>query len=62
MPGRKKKSKPEFTYEETHMTMEEATNYLKKMGEWESVWRLDRDTIVKWAEYLLVHEERKKYG
>ena len=41
-------------YKDPSMTMslEEATEYLKKIGEWESVWRLERDTIVKWAEFL----------
>lgn len=34
------------------MTLEEATTLLKKLGEWESVWRLDRETILAWAEYL----------
>ena len=34
------------------MSLEEATTYLKQIGEWESVWRLERDTIVKWAEFL----------
>lgn len=34
------------------MSLEEATEYLKKIGEWDSVWRLERDTIVKWAEFL----------
>lgn len=47
--------------EEIHLTLEEATDYLKKMGEWEGVWNLDRDIIIKWAEFLLVREERKKY-
>lgn len=35
-----------------NMSLEEATEYLKKIGEWESVWRLERDTIIKWAEFL----------
>jgi hypothetical protein len=34
------------------MTLEEATTLLKKLGEWESVWRLDRETILAWAEHL----------
>lgn len=34
------------------MSLEDATKYLKKVGEWESVWRLNRDTIIKWAEFL----------
>jgi hypothetical protein len=39
------------------MAMEEATTYLKKIGEWESVWRFDRETILGWANYL---KEREK--
>jgi len=34
------------------MSLEEATAYLKKMNEWESVVSLDRETIIKWAEFL----------
>lgn len=34
------------------MSMEEATTYLKKLNEWESVWNMERDTIIKWAEFL----------
>lgn len=34
------------------MSLEEATAYLKKLGEWQSVWQLDRKTIIQWAEYL----------
>lgn len=34
------------------MTLEEATIFLKKLGEWDSVWRLERETILAWAEYL----------
>ena len=34
------------------MSLEEATSYLKKIGEWESVVKLDRQTIIDWAEFL----------
>jgi hypothetical protein len=34
------------------LTLEEATAYLKKIGEWESSWKFDRETIIKWAEFL----------
>lgn len=34
------------------MTLEEATTYLKKIGEWESAWRFNRETILGWANYL----------
>ncbi len=40
------------------MNLEQATTYLKKMGEWESVWRMDRDTILKWAEFLKNRETK----
>ena len=36
----------------TTMSFQEATEYLKKIDEWESVWRLERDIIIKWAEFL----------
>jgi hypothetical protein len=34
------------------MTLEQATNYLKKLNEWESARKFDRETIIKWAEFL----------
>lgn len=34
------------------MTLEEATNFLKKLNEWESARKFDRETIIKWAEFL----------
>ena len=34
------------------MNLEESTTYLKKIGEWESVWRFDRETISGWANFL----------
>jgi hypothetical protein len=34
------------------LTLEEATAYLKKLGEWETAWKFDRETIIKWAEFL----------
>ncbi len=43
--------KKEKAKEET-MSLEEATNYLKKLNEWESARKFDRETIIKWAEYL----------
>jgi hypothetical protein len=42
---------------ETNMSLQEATTLLKKLGEWETVWHLDRDTIIKWASFL---KEREK--
>jgi len=43
---KKEKEKPE------QMTLEEATNFLKKLNEWESARKFDRETIIKWAEFL----------
>ena len=40
------------------MNLEQATTYLKKINEWESVWRFDRNTILGWANYL---KNREKY-
>jgi hypothetical protein len=40
-----------------NMNLEEATTFLKKIGEWESAWRMERDTIIKWANFL---KEREK--
>ena len=42
------------------MSMAEATEYLKKIGEWDSVWKLDRDLILKWAEFLKNKETMNK--
>ena len=39
------------------MNLEQATVYLKKVGEWESVWKLDRDTILGWANFLRSREK-----
>lgn len=63
MEKRKKEKRKFEGFEEADLTMtlEEATKYLKKLGEWESVVNVDRETIIKWAEFLLIREERKKY-
>jgi len=45
------KEKKTATKEEP-LTMEEATTYLKKIGEWDSVARLERKVILDWAEFL----------
>lgn len=42
------------------MTMDEAITYLKSIKEWESVWKLERDTILKWAEFLKKREMEEK--
>ena len=36
----------------TSFTLEEAINYLKKLDEWVSVQRLERDLIIAWANFL----------
>lgn len=46
------KSKEKDSKKTAPMTFEEATILLKKLGEWDSVWRLERETILAWAEYL----------
>ena len=55
-----KKEKPlNYKDPEAPMTMEEATTLLKKLGEWEGIWHMDRDTIIKWAEFLKKKEATK---
>jgi hypothetical protein len=44
-------NEPEPKKENT-MTLDEATNYLKKIKEWESAVKFDRNTIIAWAEFL----------
>jgi hypothetical protein len=34
------------------LTMEDATSYLKSIGEWESASKFDRHTILNWAKFL----------
>ena len=40
----------------TSFTLEEAINYLKKLDEWVSVQRLERDLIIAWANFLKKRE------
>jgi hypothetical protein len=42
------------------MNIEESTEYLKKVGEWDMVFRLERDLIIKWANFLKEREEKQK--
>jgi hypothetical protein len=42
------------------MTMSEATEYLKSIKEWDSVWKLERELIIKWAEFLKQRELEEK--
>lgn len=41
------------------MTLLEAETFLRKMGEWHSVVKMDRETIIKWAEFLKAKEKAK---
>ena len=62
MRTQKSKTKTVKTQEVTtkpltvNMNLDEATTFLKKMGEWDSVWRMERDTIIKWANFLKERE------
>lgn len=38
------------------MNLEQATVFLKKIGEWESAAKFDRETIIKWAVFLKERE------
>lgn len=38
------------------MTLEEAATLLKKLKEWDGVCNMERETIIKWAEYLKKHK------
>ena len=42
------------------MNLEQATAFLKKVNEWESVWRFDRDTIIGWANFLKSKEKKEQ--
>lgn len=48
-----KKDKP-LNYKDPQkpMTLLEAEQYLRKMDEWHGVSTMDREIIIKWAEYL----------
>lgn len=48
---------PEKPKTTASMDLAEATVILKKLGEWETVWHLDRDILIKWASFL---KEREK--
>lgn len=39
----------------TNMTLDEAAEYLKKLGEWWAVRNCSRDTLIGWAMYLRTH-------
>ena len=43
----KTKNEPQPT-----MTLSEAETYLRKIGEWHGVVKMDRETVIKWAEFL----------
>jgi hypothetical protein len=49
----KKKEKPlNFKDPEAPMTLLDAEKYLRSIKEWDDVARMDREIIIKWAEYL----------
>jgi hypothetical protein len=37
------------------MTLDEAAEYLKRLGEWWAIRNCSRDTLIKWATYLKEH-------
>lgn len=41
------------------MNLEEATAYLKKIGEWETVLKMEREVILNWANFLKEREEKQ---
>ncbi len=45
----KRKSEPQ---PQPTMTLFEAETYLRKVGEWHGVVKMNRETIIKWAEFL----------
>jgi hypothetical protein len=55
-----KKDKP-LNYKDpaTPMTLLEAEKYLRSVKEWDSVVQMDREIIIKWAEFLKKREETK---
>ena len=38
--------------EQENITMSEAEQILRKFGEWHGVVGMDRETIIKWAQFL----------
>ena len=44
--------------EKKRLTFLEAEKFLRKIDEWHDVSHLDRDTIIKWAEFLLSKESK----
>lgn len=45
---------------EKQMTLAEAEQFLRKIGEWHDVVKMDRETIIKWAIFLKSKEKNKK--
>lgn len=41
------------------MTLAEAEQFLRKIGEWHEAVKMDRDTIIKWATFLKNKEQNK---
>lgn len=42
------------------MSLIEAEKFLRKVGEWHDVVKMDRETIIKWATFLKNKEEQSK--
>jgi hypothetical protein len=57
---RTSKQKPTNTPALTSITLLEAEIFLRKMGEWHGVVKMERDTIIKWALFLMNKENNKK--
>lgn len=52
-----KKEKPlNYKDPETPMTLLEAEKYLRSIKEWEGMTQIDRETVIKWAEFLKKRE------
>jgi len=41
------------------MSLIEAEKYLRKIGEWHDVVKMDRETVIKWATFLKKREEEQ---
>ena len=52
---KQKQIKAETSPSTVTMTLEQATEHLKKLGEWWAIRNCNRDTVIKWASYLKEH-------
>ncbi len=53
------KLKKETSAVTSNMTLEQASEYLKSLGEWWAVRNCPRETMIKWANYLKEHGATK---